>query len=162
MKRPTGRAPAPPTLQRLPPRPGAPDWLRAWEDRKERHEDVLAVNYVELEARARAMMPLPKCSTCGTPFAPDGDGALADSFHQACACPPGDPVTNDQLRDLFVAYFATGAEAPLLAAMDARIAEDPVVDRETDLIEAGQNTACCCASPDYRIVWCAFTFPEIR
>lgn len=48
------------------------------------------MNYAELEARARAMMPKPACARCGTPFAPEGDGALADSFMQACACLPNE------------------------------------------------------------------------
>jgi hypothetical protein len=54
------------------------------------------------------VLPPPKCQICGTLFTPDGDGAMCDSFTQACTCalfPPDlltalERVTRDEIADI--------------------------------------------------------------
>lgn len=54
-----------------------------------RAEPIDTIDWAALETRALAMMgPPPVCPMCGAPTAPDGDGALCDSFHQTCGCEP--------------------------------------------------------------------------
>lgn len=86
--------------------------------------------------------------------------------------PPADKVQaaiapdDETIEALYVKYVEAGASivgperTALIAAVDARCKADPAVNRDCDLISAGQETACCCAGPEYQIVWCRFRWPE--
>lgn len=82
--------------------------------------------------------------------------------------PPAQIASDDEtIEALYVKYLEAGSRIiggpecnALVAAVDARCEADPSASRDCDLIIAGQKTACCCASPEYQIVWCRFRWPK--